>query len=191
MKKYKLLTISNDEYCCCSGSKYAYQYKNEFDSKGNRILKKIAKINLYQKIQMHKQDTDIYNIIERYLGGDISKLDSNVINRGNAFYGDVSSMPDNINDFANYMNDLKRNFDLLPVDVKQKFDNSFMKFGNAVFDSSFVDVIMGDKNLVNKYNLSSNKQGIKVGESVFSKDNKNESAKLDLNNNIDGGSING
>lgn len=61
---------------------------------------KTGRINIQEKIQSYAKDCDIYAILEKFAYSE----DPSFINKYNASYGDISSMPDNLNDFAQMVN---------------------------------------------------------------------------------------
>lgn len=63
------------------------------------ILKCIGKKNIFEEIQSFRDDCDIYKILERVaISGDTSFL-----NRRVGLFGDFVNLPDNINDFNQYV----------------------------------------------------------------------------------------
>ncbi|MCR5308186.1 MAG: hypothetical protein K6E24_04250 [bacterium] len=57
-------------------------------------------INVYDKIQSHAKEADIYSILEKFAYSG----DSALLNARECGYGDLSDLPDNLNDFAQYVN---------------------------------------------------------------------------------------
>lgn len=63
-------------------------------------------INIHDKIQSHAKEADIYSILEKFAySGDTALL-----NARECGYGDLSELPNNLNDFAQYVN---QNFKVL------------------------------------------------------------------------------
>lgn len=62
------------------------------------VVAKIGEFNIDEKIQSFVDDTDLYRILEKFAYND----DMTLLNVNSGFYGDISGMPDNKNDFDNY-----------------------------------------------------------------------------------------
>lgn len=57
-------------------------------------------INVHDKIQEFAKDCDIYSILERFAASG----DASLLNARQAGYGDVSELPNNLNDLAQFVN---------------------------------------------------------------------------------------
>lgn len=58
------------------------------------ILKEGKPINVYEKIQSYHEECDIYSILKKVA----QTGDESLLNKKKGFYGDVSEIPDNLND---------------------------------------------------------------------------------------------
>lgn len=76
--------------------------------------------NLYDYIQSHKESTDIHVLLQRFANGE-----EDVLQRMQGFYGDVTSMPKTYAEVLNAVIVGEETFARLPVEIKQRFDNSF------------------------------------------------------------------
>lgn len=117
------------------GSKFRKVYIKQFDDKGFPVLKVKEVINQFDEIQSYKEDNNIYKILAR-VGGDISKLD---FNKG--VYIDVSSIPDNYNDFMNLNNSIRSDFNMLPVEYKQALNNNFNIYYGLAMQGKAKDIL--------------------------------------------------
>lgn len=63
------------------------------------IIKKTGVINIQEKIDSYKDEVDIYKILARVAASG----DDSLLNIKQGVYGDYSSIPDNINDFTDYV----------------------------------------------------------------------------------------
>ena len=61
---------------------------------------KIGQINVQEKIQSFANDVDLYHILEKFAYSE----DKSLINQKECAYGDISEMPDNLNDYAQFVN---------------------------------------------------------------------------------------
>lgn len=114
------------DFICESGSRFVDIYHPVIDKETGHIeleLDKNQTKDLYAEIQSHKDSVDLHKIIERYRAGDV-----NALQRVQGMYGDLSIVPRNIFEFKELEERISSGFDSLPVDVKQKFDNSFLQF---------------------------------------------------------------
>lgn len=61
---------------------------------------KTGQINVQEKIQSFATDVELYHILEKFAYSE----DSAIINQKPCAYGDISEMPDNLNDYAQFVN---------------------------------------------------------------------------------------
>ena len=131
------------------GSPIGIEYGFRKNKKGEDILVKIGEFNLYDKIQSYKDSVDLNKIIERFrLTGDTSLL-----NQRSGFYGDVSEMPQSYAEFLNVALIAKEEFESLPSDIRDKFNNSVDQFiasigteeFNAIYNTVQSDDIVVDE----------------------------------------------
>lgn len=78
------------------------------------------KTNFQEFIESFRDETDIENIIARFINGDETAL-----SKAQGFYGDAKDIPKNYADILNLVIEGKYFFDRLPVEVKQQFSNDF------------------------------------------------------------------
>ena len=105
------------------GNPILQKYRPEYDKQGNLQLIPDGETDLYAEIQSHKASTDLELIVTRYLNGDPAAL-----SRAQGLYMDITGMPSNMHEAINLMNQAKADFEKLPVDIKQQFDNDYNKF---------------------------------------------------------------
>lgn len=149
-----------------AGRRYTYKVVYDDDAKRNLVISGSEPV--YEKIQTFKDDVDIYKIVARYLGGDITALDKN---RG--FYADLSKIPTNFNDFHNRVAEGQEIFAGLPTDFKEQFGNDVNRFMDSIYKKDF------DQKL-NDYIISKNPKLKTNG--VVSNDNHNDVKKEVVNN---------
>lgn len=102
------------------GSSVKLVYSPRYDDNGVLDLVVTGKEDLYGYIQSHKESTDIHVLLDRFANGE-----TDVLQRMQGFYGDVTSMPKTYAEVLNAVIVGEETFARLPVDVKQRFDNSF------------------------------------------------------------------
>lgn len=101
---------------------------------GVKTLVKINEDPLNEFVQKSLPDTLIYNILDKYNRGNVD-----VLNKTIGQFMDVTQFPTSLAEAQNNIIKAQRHFDSLSVDVKRKFDNSPIKFMEAVFDGSVLE----------------------------------------------------
>lgn len=119
-------TIIDQERCAKfatpSGDRYHEQFVGKLDKEtGNIVLVSVGKIDVYAEIQSHQGEADINNLIERAYAGDLSAFSS-------AVFGDFTNMPKSYADALNVVIEAEREFNHLPQEIKDKFDNDWHKY---------------------------------------------------------------
>lgn len=110
------------------GSRVKVVYAPRYDEKGVLDLVETGeKEDLYGYIQSHKQSTDIHYLLNRFVNGE-----KDILSQVQGFYADASNMPKTYAEVLNAVIAGEESFARLPVEIKQRFDNSF-----AVWLSSF------------------------------------------------------
>lgn len=104
------------------GSPEHIEYQGYYDKDGNLQLKEVGKTDIYAEIQSHKDSTDINVLLAKYRNGDESAL-----NRVQGYYSDITDIPD-IHTLYNLFKTAEQDFQRLPVEIRQSFDNSFEKY---------------------------------------------------------------
>ena len=105
------------------GNGVVKEYTAQYRQDGVLELVETGEHDLYADIQSHKDSCDLQLIINRYFNGDPAAL-----SRVQGVYMDVSEMPDNIHQAMQLMDNARRDFDTLPVDIKAKFGNDPNQF---------------------------------------------------------------
>lgn len=116
------------------GSREHITYAGHYDEKGRVVLEESGRINLYDEIQSHAEACDIHVLMKRYQSGDVTAL-----SQRQGFFGDCLDFPKTYAEALNHMNEMETKFMQLPVDVRQKFGNSFAEFLAASGEADFLD----------------------------------------------------
>lgn len=95
-------------------------YSPRYSDDGVLDLVVTGQENLYEYIQSHKESTDIHVLLQRFANGE-----EDVLQRMQGFYGDVTDMPKTYAEVLNAVIIGEETFARLPVEVKQRFGNSF------------------------------------------------------------------
>lgn len=103
----------------CAGNRTEPHYVERYTETGHPYLVKDGETDVYAIIQSHREECDINLMLQRYAAGDTSVM------RKDAKYIDTSDLPTTVHEYFNLMNAQREKFNALPVEIKQKFENSF------------------------------------------------------------------
>lgn len=95
-------------------------YSPRYDDNGVLDLHATGKEDLYAYIQSHAESVDIHVLLDRYVAGE-----TDILERMQGIYADVSDMPKTYAEVLNSVIAGEEAFARLPIEIKQKFDNSF------------------------------------------------------------------
>lgn len=113
------------------GSQFVPTYKLTILNDGTHDFKETGKINIYEKIQSHRESVDLSLLIKRYEQGDETALE-----RVRGFYVDTLGMPTTLAETLQRIEDSKALFASLPPDMRDEFnhnpDEFFVKLGDYV-----------------------------------------------------------
>ena len=127
----------NSKYRTNTGEPTLDIYEYKVDKEGVReLVKTDRKENVYARIQADYDATDINKLMARFALGDSSALDQR-----DGFYGDATKLPSTYAEMFDRVEECKRFFNSLPVDLKQSFGNSyemfFASYGTDEFNKKF------------------------------------------------------
>lgn len=111
-----------NKFMSCSGSDIHVLYEGKIMSDGTVKLVPIGKESISEKINSYAAYTDIRYIMNRLRQGDTSVL------RDGAFYGDMTKAPKSLADAMQIMINAENRFNELPLDVRNKFNNSYLQW---------------------------------------------------------------
>lgn len=129
MMKFRTQYDQRERVPANAGTREHILYTTQFDDQGNHILVESGKENLYDYIQSHKESVDIHVIMERFARGDVQALQ-----RRQAMFGDFTELPTTYAGMLNAIQLGEQHFMSLPLEVRQRFDNSFGKWLAAMDD---------------------------------------------------------
>lgn len=123
------------EFNSVVGSRFMPTYQYDVVD-GVKTLVESGEVDLQAEIDSYADAQDINNIIARFLNGDTS-----VINPKSGTYGDFTNVPETYAELFSRVQHCENVFNSLPVDIREKFDNSYQKFwsdfGSSEFDAVF------------------------------------------------------
>lgn len=109
-----------NKFVSCAGSDIHVIYEGKLLPTGEIKLVPIGKESISEKINSYKPYTDINYIISRLNAGDTSVV------RDGAMYGDFTKQPKTLADALQVIINAEKSFNELPLDVRNKFDNSYL-----------------------------------------------------------------
>lgn len=119
-----MIELNKDEkFVCDSGSRYRDVYTPDLKKDGTIELVVTGKEDLWELYNSFADSCDINSLIERYDAGDVSAL-----NRGNPVFLDLLGAPKSLAEAYQMNFRAEAAFEGLPAQIREKFDNSFMKF---------------------------------------------------------------
>ena len=117
------LLTKRERYYSNPGSREANDYKIIIDDRGHKKLVCVGTHDIYQEIQSYAEECKIENIIARASAGDTAAL-----NARQGFYADITNTPKDLKEAQDSILKLSNEFYKLPVEIREKFDNSMEKF---------------------------------------------------------------
>lgn len=120
---------------CPTGTGTLKEYQEEI-KKGIKGLVNTGLKNVYEIIQMDYEQTKIENILHSVLMGDLQAL-----NARDGSYVDATTMPKNLMEAQNLVLRMKSEFDSMPLEVKEKFNNSADKYVEMMGTKEFNELM--------------------------------------------------
>lgn len=105
------------------GDQFHVNYSPRVLDSGEIKLVESGKDDIKQKINSFRDSTDMSFILQRLAVGDTS-----VLNQRPGMFGDFTQMPTTYAEALQLVIDGRREFDALPLDVKNSFNNDFRQF---------------------------------------------------------------
>lgn len=132
MHKYDIDFAGNGK-ASPAGSKYLSTYTLSTEE-GRMKLQKTGKTNIYDMIQEDLEDSKIENIVKKVMLGDLS-----VLRQSEPQYIDASTIPNNLMQVQNIIVRMKEEFEKMPIEVKEKFNNSAEEYVNEMGSKEFLE----------------------------------------------------
>lgn len=138
-----------------SGSGIKQEYVGKLD-KDTGIIKLVPskKKDLYAEIQSWKDSCDINKIVERYRSGEID-----ILNQVQGVYGDFSVAPSDLASAYAMSRDAEMQFDRLPSDVKERFNNNVYVWLSTAGSDDWLNNMSVGKVVQNVPDAVSDKEG--------------------------------
>lgn len=115
-------------------------------------LVKTGKIDVWEKIQSVKKEADLYSILEKFAYSG----DNSLLNARPCSYGDISNIPDNINDYTKFVDAHFKNLKSLnPELAKMVIDDSI---SSEIIENKANDILNNRIESINKSKSNLNKE---------------------------------
>lgn len=114
-----------NKFVSCPGSDIHELYEGKLLPNGEIKLVPIGKESISEKINSYAKFTDISYIMSRLQAGDNSVI------RDGAMYGDFTKTPKSLAEALQIMINAEQRFNELPLDVRSKFNNSYLAWMQA------------------------------------------------------------
>lgn len=115
--------LSREEQFTSAGNCRKPLYSPVYGDDGRLALECTGYKDTDLEISSYREQTDMAYIISRINAGDTSVLPD-----PNALYADVTDLPNTPIGMVNFLDGMRRKFDSLPAETREKFDNSFSRF---------------------------------------------------------------
>lgn len=113
-------------------------YSSKILPTGEIVLTPCGKESMSERINAEKQFTDINYIMNRLRMGDTS-----VLKDGQAMYGDFTIAPKSLAESLQLIIDGERKFYQLPLEIRQKFNNSYNAWLMAAGTKEWSEIMFG------------------------------------------------
>lgn len=97
---------------------------------GETFIKKTGEFDYQEYLNIPREESEVYTAINKFVAGDVSVLEN-----ARGFYGDVRNFPKTLHEAQNLSIKARNDFDSLPLEIRQKFNNNVDYFV-AQLDSS-------------------------------------------------------
>lgn len=113
-------------------------YSPIVDSEGRISLEVSGIRNIPEFIDSYRESCDINNIVARFSAGDVS-----VLSRSQGAFFDATQLPHSYAEMLNTVINAERTFNQLPLEVRERFENSYVKWISTMDDAEKFAVMMG------------------------------------------------
>lgn len=148
MAKFRTQFDDRVPVIACKGDRMRKLYHARYDKEGVLEFVEDGVENIYESIQSHADSCDIHSILLRYRNGDASALS---VKQG--FFADVSNLPNSYAGILNLVKDAQSYFESLPIEERNKYDNSFSKWLTSFDLDNPNPVVTDDKPVVSNKNV--------------------------------------
>ena len=120
-----------------SGSPVKDKFIMEVTSKGYPSLRKVGERNVYDEIQSYREGCDLAAILQSF-GNECPRYDPLSLEAAEAFVNDFSNLS-SLGDLVNDAEAIKQFFRELPLEVRNRYDDSVHRFARDFNSTEFID----------------------------------------------------
>lgn len=113
-------------------------YSPSVDNDGHIVLEEIGIKNLPEFIDSFRESCDINNLVARFNAGDVTAL-----SRAQGAFFDATQLPHTYAEMLNTVINAEKTFNSLPLEIREKFDNSYVKWLSMMDDADQFALMMG------------------------------------------------
>lgn len=113
-------------------------YSPSVDNDGHIVLEEIGVKNLPEYIDSFRESCDINNLVARFNAGDVTAL-----SRTQGAFFDATALPHTYAEMLNTVINAEQTFNSLPLEIREKFDNSYVKWLSMMDDAEQFALMMG------------------------------------------------
>lgn len=122
----------------CPGDVEAPIYSPSVDNEGRITLEVTGKRNIPEFIDSFRESCDINNIVARFNAGDVGAL-----SRSQGAFFDATQLPHTYAEMLNTVINAEATFNQLPLEVRERFENSYVKWLSMMDDAEQFALMMG------------------------------------------------
>lgn len=146
MPNVRTIFETSKRYHCTSGTGYENTYQEQIDKKtGRKILVKVGKTCVYDKIQEDLEPSKIENIIHKLAMGDYS-----VLREAQLTYADADDFPKDLREAQDIVIKAKEEFNKFPAEVRKEFNNSPEQYVSEMGTEKFIDKLAPYNDMIAK-----------------------------------------
>lgn len=120
-----------------SGSKEIDDYEPRLTKNGSRkLVKKTTKKNIYDRIQANKEESEVYNIINKFTSDQRKEIITMKASTTSEVY-DLTQMPENLIQAKQMQLDAENKWRELPLNLRKEFNHDPNQFMAAMQDGTF------------------------------------------------------
>lgn len=138
MMDFRTMYDAHDTIYAEPGSPDVPIYSPSVDNEGHIVLEEIGVKNLPEYIDSFRESCDINNLVARFNAGDVTAL-----SRTQGAFFDATALPHTYAEMLNTVINAEQTFNSLPLEIREKFDNSYVKWLSMMDDAEQFALLMG------------------------------------------------
>lgn len=139
MKFKTIFDKSVSQVKSCSGDRYKSQLQLRILPNGKHDFIEVSKDDMYMQIQSHANSVDIHWILDHFSNNPIGL--SERLQKTSGQYLDLVDIPKNFHEMLQLVHDSSEFFYSLPVEIREKFNNSVDQFISSLGTSETIEIL--------------------------------------------------